>query len=218
MWNSILAIKNNLISLRFNLKSSISHYVNNKKIANLDNSSYKKIHFGCGKDYKTDWLNLDVNKVADFWIDVRNPIKLKSGSVEFIYSSHMIEHLEHHEVVFHLKECYRLLEQNGVLRLGVPDFESIIKNYNDNEYLEKYRYVVSGKAFGLPDELICYMDLVNRAFYEFGQHKTAFNYEKIYNLLRFAGFKSDNIKMVDFDEKYDLFERKDATFYVKARK
>ena len=109
MWNSLLAVKNNLLSLKFNLLSSIRHFLNSSRLFKHSSDPELKLHFGCGIDYKKDWLNLDVNKVANYWIDVRNPVKIKDSSCEYIYSSHMIEHLEHHEVIFHLKECHRML-------------------------------------------------------------------------------------------------------------
>lgn len=213
-----MAIKSNLISLKFNIRSSFNHFINNLKLSFISPERCKKIHFGCGKDYRKGWLNLDVNKVADYWIDVRNPLRLKKSSVEFIYSSHLLEHIEHHEVIFHLKECFRILKNDGVLRIAIPDFQSIVTNYKKADYLDRHRGVIPGKDFGIPDDLICYMDLVNRAFYEFGQHKTAFDYEKIYNLLRYVGFNKKDIYLTEYNYEYDLADRKDASFYVEAIK
>ena len=177
-----------------------------------------KIHFGCGKDYKVGWVNLDLGKGADYWVDVRNPLKIKTEKVSYIYSSHMIEHLEHHELLFHLQECFRLLKGGGVLRIGIPDFEMLIKGYGNAEVLNRYKNVVSGSTFQIPDEDICYMDLLNRAFYEFGQHKIVINFEKIKKLLTLVGFKSEHIEVVEFDASIDMLERKNATFYVQAIK
>ena len=72
--------------------------------------------------------------------------------------------------------------------------------------------------FGLPDELICYMDLMNRAFYEFGQHKIVLDEQKMTNLLVFSGFERSNISKVELDEECDLAVRMDATFYMQAVK
>lgn len=216
--NSVLAIVCNLKSLKFNLISTIRGFIDGRKLARLDSANFSKLHFGCGADVREGWLNLDVSKVADLWVDVRNPIRIPDGTVELIYSSHMVEHLEHHELVFHLKECHRMLRSGGILRLGVPDFVSIIKNYGDCDFLEKHRNVVPGVAFGLPEELICYTDLMNRAFYEFGQHKIVLDEQKITNLMIFSGFEEKNISKVEFDKEYDLAVRKDATFYMQAVK
>lgn len=219
LWNSVHAIKRDLRSLRFNLSSTVKHFIDSRKLSKLDRcDSFNKVHFGCGGDYKKGWLNLDVNNIADYWVDVRNPINIRDGSISLIYSSHMVEHLEHHELVFHLRECLRILKPGGLLRLGVPDFPSIIENYKDNVFLEKHRTLVQGVEFGLPDELVCYMDLMNRAFYEFGQHKIGLDKQKITNLLIFAGFKIENILHVEYDAAYDVAGRMNTTFYIQAIK
>lgn len=205
--------------MRFNLSSSYRHWIDGFRLAKKTNKMNDlKLHFGCGNDKKIGWLNLDVNNNADFWVDVRNPVNIKSLTSKFIYSSHMVEHLEHHELLFHLKECFRLLKGDGILRLCIPDFEVFIRKYNDNNFLEKYRWLVPGEKFDLPDDYICYMDLMNRAFYEFGQHRMAFNYEKIRKLLLYVGFNDDNIMRVEYDKNIDLESRRDASFYVIAIK
>jgi predicted SAM-dependent methyltransferase len=130
----------------------------------------------------------------------------------------MVEHLEHHELIAHLKECHRILKHGGVVRIGVPNFSMIINNYQNEIFFEKYRYVVPGQKFGLPDSLICYADLLNRAFYEFGQHKIVLDVEKMKNLLIFAGFKETSISEESFDETCDLEIRREATFYMQAVK
>lgn len=216
--NSVLAVVRDLKSLKFNVMSTIRHSIGGWKLARLDSRHYRKLHFGCGNDIREGWLNLDVNKLADYWVDVRNPTNIADNSVEMIYSSHMVEHLEHHELVAHLKECHRMLKKGGVLRLGVPDFASIIRNYGNNAFLEKHRNVVPGEMFGLPDELICYADLMNRAFYEFGQHKTVLDEEKMTNLMVFSGFEKAGISKVEFNQEYDLLSRINATFYLQAVK
>ena len=100
----------------------------------------------------------------------------------------------------------------------MPDFASIITNYGNKDFLEKHKDVVPGRLFGLPNELICYMDLMNRAFYEFGQHKIVLDEQKITNLLIFSGFEKKDISIVKFDTDFDLAIRRDATFYVQATK
>ena len=218
IWNSISAIIKDLKSIKFNSISTIKHWKDSIKLSKLPDDSFCKVHFGCGQDLKDGWLNLDVNNVADYYVDVRNPVKIKEGVVDFIYSSHMVEHLEHNELINHLKECYRILRKGGILRLGIPDFFLIINNYPNQDFLEKYRSLVTGERFGLPDNLICYIDLMNRAFYEFGQHKIVLDYTKMKNLLLFCGFKEENISEQEFDELYDLQIRKEATFYMQAKK
>jgi len=55
-----------------------------------------------------------------------------AGSVDVVYSSHMIEHLDRHEAWLFLVECLRVLKPGGVLRLAVPNLRWSIL-----EYMEK---------------------------------------------------------------------------------
>lgn len=55
-----------------------------------------------------------------------------AGSVDTVYSSHMIEHLDRHEASLFLAECLRVLKPGGVLRLAVPNLRWSIL-----EYMEK---------------------------------------------------------------------------------
>ena len=57
-----------------------------------------------------------------------------SGTVDVVYSSHMIEHLDRQEAVSFLAECLRVLKPGGVLRLAAPDLRWSIL-----EYMEKGR-------------------------------------------------------------------------------
>jgi predicted SAM-dependent methyltransferase len=57
-----------------------------------------------------------------------------SGTVDVVYSSHMIEHLDRREAASFLAECMRVLKPGGVLRLAAPDLRWSIL-----EYVEKGR-------------------------------------------------------------------------------
>ena len=57
-----------------------------------------------------------------------------SGTVDVVYSSHMIEHLDRREAASFLAECLRVLKPGGVLRLVAPDVR-----WSVLEYMEKGR-------------------------------------------------------------------------------
>jgi len=47
------------------------------------------------------------------------------ASVDAVWSSHSLEHLHRHQVVPALRECFRVLKPGGVLKLFVPDLQSV---------------------------------------------------------------------------------------------
>jgi len=52
-----------------------------------------------------------------------------SGTVDVIYSSHMIEHLVRGDAWAFLLECHRVLRSGGRLRLAVPDLHLLARRY-----------------------------------------------------------------------------------------
>ena len=56
-------------------------------------------------------------------------IPLPADSVEEIYSSHMLEHISHHQTVSTLREWHRILQPCGVLRLFIPDLEWCVQRW-----------------------------------------------------------------------------------------
>jgi len=52
-----------------------------------------------------------------------------SGWFDGIYASHLLEHLNLEEGKRLLRECFRVLQANGVPRMVVPDLEAIVREY-----------------------------------------------------------------------------------------
>ena len=92
------------------------------------------LNFGCGRIYHKGWDNFDINPVDETiseW-DITQGIPFSSATVNVIYSSHLLEHLTRYQALFFLEECKRVLCENGILRLVVPDLEAIARLYLEN--------------------------------------------------------------------------------------
>lgn len=216
---SLISIRKQLQRLEFETKALFLHILNNKFFLPKKINKIKKINFGCGSDIKEGFVNVDMNRNADIYLDVRNKLNIETQTIEYIYSSHFLEHLEHWELVAHLKECYRILKKGGAIRIGIPIFEKLFGDYythNDERY-ERMREKLSDK-FAIPKNLICRMDLINNAVYEHGLHKTCIDYEKMQNILIFVGFEKDKIRKSEYEENIDVETRKNTTVYVEAEK
>jgi SAM-dependent methyltransferase len=61
--------------------------------------------------------------------DVRRGLPFADESAQYIYASHFLEHLYYQEAIIFLKECYRVLANGGVLRIVVPDLQSMVESY-----------------------------------------------------------------------------------------
>ena len=144
----------------------------------------KKLHLGCGKRYLDGYIHVDIHNYdhIDFVSNIDNLDMFKNEYVDLIYASHCIEYFDREEVIKVLKEWKRVLIPGGVLRLAVPNFESLIKVYSDSNDLNK----VLGPLYGKWDAG------ENKIIY----HKTVYDLESLTILLEETGF--DEIKEWDW--------------------
>ena len=93
----------------------------------------KLVNFGCGQLIRSDWVNLDIDPRDPSVLpaDFRHPLPFDSGTVDAIYHSHVLEHLDRDDAKTFLKENARVLKPGGVLRVVVPDLEVVVTHYLD---------------------------------------------------------------------------------------
>ncbi len=72
------------------------------------------------------YLSLPRNIVAH---DISRGLPFATGSVDVVYHSHMLEHLDRSLVPAFLAEVYRVLKPDGVHRIVVPDLEQLARLY-----------------------------------------------------------------------------------------
>lgn len=63
------------------------------------------------------------------WADVTRAIPEADHSVEVIYSSHMLEHLDKADALRFLQEARRVLVPGGIIRLAVPNIGYLVQEY-----------------------------------------------------------------------------------------
>lgn len=99
-----------------------------------DNSDEARLlNVGCGRNFHPDWVNLDLESRHPMVIehDVTGGLPFADQSFDAVYHSHVLEHLAPEKGRQLLKECFRVLKPNGVLRIVVPDLERIALLYLD---------------------------------------------------------------------------------------
>jgi len=146
------------------------------------NGRPRHLHLGCGTKYLPGFVNIDANlqQKLDLWLDVRCGLPFASNSVDSIYSTHMIEHFYPDELERLLAECVRVLKPGAGLRLVVPSLRSAIMAYQQNQ--RDWFYESFPRHF----------DSLGGRFSNFvfcdGQHRTAFDFSYLDEVLRAAGF------------------------------
>lgn len=95
------------------------------------------INVGCGSTFHHQWINFDIAPRHPSVIqhDINEILPFEDSSVDFLYNSHVLEHLDRKQALNFTKECYRVLKTTGILRVVVPDLETIAKLYL--KYLKK---------------------------------------------------------------------------------
>lgn len=88
-------------------------------------------------------MNVDVAP-ADATVlahDLRQALPFADGAFAAVYHSHVLEHLPRERALPFLKECHRVLQPGGILRVAVPDLETIVELY-----LATLRGALAGEA------------------------------------------------------------------------
>ncbi len=91
----------------------------------------KLINLGCGNNFHEDWINIDFvsNSKKVITHNLLNGIPRENNSIHVVYHSHVLEHFSRDDGNLFMKECYRVLKTNGIIRIAVPDLETIVKEY-----------------------------------------------------------------------------------------
>src|ERR1022692_1747428 len=112
-------------------KATLPNYFLRRYVIGSPGNGSRHLHLGCGTKYLPGFLNIDGNlfNKIDLWLDVRNGLPFRSNSVDSIYSTHMFEHFYPDELKPLLRECARVLKNDGGIRLIVPNLESAIAAY-----------------------------------------------------------------------------------------
>ena len=98
------------------------------------------LNLGCGSKFHKDWVNLDMTSDSPHVIaaNLLKGIPFPDNSFDVIYHSQVLEHILKDKAHDFIKECYRVLKPNGIIRIVVPDLENIVNEYKKflNECLE----------------------------------------------------------------------------------
>jgi predicted SAM-dependent methyltransferase len=139
-----------------------------------------KIDIGCGKEpYGNGFLTVDPFLIADIKAFMWK-LPFYDNTVDEIYSSHSLEHINKNKVLPTLKEWHRVLKTGGKIILRVPDLI-----WCCNKFLEKKS-----------DDW--YLDILfGNQEHEGEFHKTGFWKERLYKLSEEAGFKVANYEEIE---------------------
>lgn len=89
-----------------------------------------RLHLGCGDNVIPGWTNVDLRSTRRVvGLNLTKVLPVESGSIDYIYSEHFIEHIPLPAAQQLLQECRRVLRPGGVLRLSTPDLAKLASEY-----------------------------------------------------------------------------------------
>lgn len=184
------------------------------RIPNNFNPPYK-LHIGCGGNLKKGWMNIDLKLPADCLIDVKFGLPVEDNSSSMVYSEHFLEHLSWpDESIPFLQECFRVIQKNGSIRIGVPDSRVVVERCLKD--LESFKKMVKENDWKYPEYCKTSFEYINYHFRIGGNHKFAYDFETLSSHLSQVGFS--NIIKSEFIPSIDSPKRASGTLYVTAIK
>lgn len=92
----------------------------------------RAVNIGGGPKFKAHgWANFD--GVAGFTFSPTCQFPIADKSLDLVYSSHTLEHLDDATVTRVLREAHRMLKPLGELVIKIPDFDAILAAYHNGD-------------------------------------------------------------------------------------
>ncbi|MEZ0327462.1 MAG: methyltransferase domain-containing protein [Fimbriimonas sp.] len=112
-------------------------------IQELRRNARNGLHLGCGGDIVEGLINCDAfHPAADRKIGATDLSEFPDGSVDYIESHHMIEHLSFAEAELAFREWARALKAGSYVVVTCPDFEGLVKRWRHSSDEENWRSTV----------------------------------------------------------------------------
>ena len=136
-----------------------------------------KLHIG-GKEKKEGWkiLNILKGEDVDYLGDISDLSQFKENSIDEIYASHVVEHVDQNNIKKTLSGVHRVLVNNGKFYVSVPDMDILCQMFLASNLPRKVRFHIMRMMFGGQTDK-----------YDF--HYFGWNFEFLKDYLLEAGFK-----------------------------
>jgi predicted SAM-dependent methyltransferase len=166
-----------------------------------------KLHLSCGENILPGWLNADYLPVSDkiIHLDSGSPFPFPKPMFDYIFSEHMIEHMDIPKGFDMLCECYRVLKNNGKIRISTPDMQFLIDLYRPDKSELQLAYIKWAtetfiKNAPYEDDIF----VINNFVRAWG-HQFIYDEKTLGSAMQHAGFS--NIVRCNLNESNDQFLR-----------
>ncbi len=173
-----------------------------------------RLCLGSGHAPIPGWVNVDFEPPADILVDLRLGLPIEPGTVDAIYSEHLVEHLTLETAQRVFAEWRRVLAPGGVVRIATPDLERLITDYR-GDWRARQEWI-NWPEYAHIDTPV---RMINVAVRDWG-HQYLYDFEELALRLRDAGF--GDVRRLPLGESddpalRDLETRSDSSLVVEAR-
>ena len=175
-------------------REMIEEYVSQQQV--------RKLQLGAGNARHDGWLNTDIEAGEGLaYLDASKPFPLADGSMHYIASEHVIEHLSYEDGKVMLAESFRVLAPGGKVRVATPNLLRFIELFQKDPS-EPARVFAEGKLawHEWPKEPPSAAIILNLQLSSWG-HKFTYDPETLEAALARAGFTS--IRQFEMSESDD---------------
>jgi SAM-dependent methyltransferase len=159
--------------------------------AYLKTNPVRKLQIGAGPNHKPGWLNTDIEPIRDqVYLDATERFPLPDGSMHYVYSQHVIEHIPYESGQVMLRESFRVLAPGGKVRVATPNLKQFIGLFQETKSAEMRNYTSEKLRWhewpATPDPE-CY--ILNQELREWG-HRFIYSPKMLRASLEAAGFQN----------------------------
>src|SRR5262249_33899517 len=158
----------------------------------LHNHQVRKLQLGTSNSLIEGWLNTDLLPTSSgvVYLDATKRFPFKDNTFDYVYSEHMIEHIEYDAALFMLGECFRVLRPGGRIGISAPDLIVLFGLLSSEKTASKTFYVDWMTRKFLPNVTSCKeVFLINNAFRAWG-HQFLYDRETMEMTMKKVGFEN----------------------------
>jgi predicted SAM-dependent methyltransferase len=114
----------------------------------LKETAKPKVQIGAGQSNEPGWLNTDIDPgPGQAYLDATKPLPFRDGSIQYIFSEHVVEHLFYADGLSFFKEAHRVLAPGGKIRTVTPNLKQLVALFEeaDPEHSAKTGHYVQRK-------------------------------------------------------------------------
>jgi SAM-dependent methyltransferase len=103
----------------------------------------RKLQIGAGTNPLPGWLNTDLEPTTKdvLLLDATEQLPFGDAIFDYVFSEHMIEHINYQDGLFMMKEVFRVLKPDGKIRIATPDVKKIFGLFSMNKTEEQKEYI-----------------------------------------------------------------------------